>query len=188
MMAHSPGIGLKFDPAQAKRDLRDSGVDSTGQLKLDLVLPNWDKPLLLAEYIQEQLKKNLGLTVNLQTFDHKTFRSQLELFAFPLFLSTWSADYPDPDDFLSVYLSDSGNNRAGWKNAQFDKLVLEARYSRNLKQRERDYIEAQKILLEQDAAIVPLFYEPNIALIRGRVKGLELNPLNYLLLRNVHLE
>jgi ABC-type oligopeptide transport system substrate-binding subunit len=81
-----------------------------------------------------------------------------------------------------------GNNRTGWKNAQYDQLVVSARSEQNSKLREKKYTEAQKILLEEDAVVVPLFYEPNIALIQKRVKGLELNPLNYLFLKKVNLE
>ena len=54
--------------------------------------------------------------------------------------------------------------------------------------RQKNYFEAQKILLEEDAVVVPLYYEPNQALVRKRVKGLELNPLNYPYLRKVNLE
>jgi ABC-type oligopeptide transport system substrate-binding subunit len=85
-------------------------------------------------------------------------------------------------------LSDSGNNRTAWKSPRYDQLVMDARYSLNAKTQQSDYLEAQKVLIEDEAVIVPLYYEPNLALIRARVKGLELNPLNYLLLKNVNLE
>ena len=125
--------------------------------------------------------------MSLQPFDHKTYRAQLDLHTYPLFEGSWSADYPDPDNFLSIFMSDAGNNRSNWKNAKYDNLINSARTLRDSKVREKIYHQAQKILLEDDAVILPLYYEPNMALVRPRVTGLELNPLNYLFLRKVNL-
>jgi oligopeptide transport system substrate-binding protein len=187
MMAHSKDIGFKFDPIKAKAELREAGFDTSKPLTIELLCPNWDKQLTLAQFIQAELKRNLGVNVQIQAFDHKTFRANMDLNAYPLFEASWSADFPDPDNFLSMYMSDSGNNRTTWKNAKFDERVLEARNINDQKVRERAYLEVQKMLLEEHAVIVPLYYEPNMALVKPRVSGLELNPVNYLLLRKVTL-
>jgi oligopeptide transport system substrate-binding protein len=185
MLGHSENIGLPYDIDKAKQELKDSGEDTSKPI--ELIIPNWDKPSLLAQYIQEQLKKNLGLTVSIQQYDNKTFRAQVDLRTYPMFLLSWSADFPDPDDFMSVFMSDSGNNRSGWKNSAYDDLILKARGISDDRIREKIYNEAQRLLLEDQVIILPLFYEPNIALVRSSVQGLELNPLNYLLLRKVNL-
>jgi oligopeptide transport system substrate-binding protein len=188
MMGHSPSIGLPFDPAKARAELKASGFDPSKRgAPIELILPNWDKQLTLAQFIQSELKKNLGMDIAIQPFDHKTFRAQLDLHSYPMFEGSWSADFPDPDNFMSVFLGSSGNNRTTWKNEKFDERVLEARNLTDAKARERAYNETQKLLIEEQAVIVPLYYEPNMALVRQRVKGLELNPLNYLLLRKVNL-
>lgn len=187
MMAYSEKVGVPFQPAKAKRELMSSGIDLSRPLNLEIILPNWDKQMTLAQFIQAELKRNLGVEASLQPFDHKTFRAQLDLHAYPLFEASWSADYPDPDNFLSVFLSSAGNNRTTWKNLKFDEWVVNSRAIQNQKQREKNYLEAQKMLIEDEAVIVPLYYEPNMALVRPRVKNLELNPVNYLLLRKVNL-
>jgi oligopeptide transport system substrate-binding protein len=187
MLGHSTRIGLPFDPKKAKAELAASGLDPTQSLTLEMILPNWDKNLILAQYVQNELKKNLGANIVLQPFDNKTFRAQQELKAYPTFLAVWTADYPDPDNFLSVYLGSSGNNRTGWENDKFDELVMTGRNTRDPKAREKIYLQAQRIFLEDDAVIVPLYYEPNMALVRPRVRGLELNPVNDLLLKKVNL-
>ncbi len=187
LMGYTKSLGLKFDPFKARDELRASGLDLSKPLKLDLILPNWDKPMTVAQFIQQQLKKNLLVNAEIHTFDHKSFRAQLDLKNHPLFEASWSGDYPDADNFLSLFLSSAGNNKTSWKNTEYDDLVLRGRGEKNPKQRAKIYQDAQKILLENDAAIVPLYYEPNMALVKPRVKGLELNPLNYLLLRKVNL-
>jgi oligopeptide transport system substrate-binding protein len=187
LMGHSNRIGLPFDPKRAKTELAASGIDQGRPLTLEMILPNWDKNLILAQYVQNELQKNLGVNIVLQPFDNKTFRAQADLKAYPMFVANWTGDYPDPDNFLSVYLGSSGNNRTGWENGKFDELVLAARNTHDPKKREKLYVQAQKIFLEDDAVIVPLYYEPNMALVRGRVRGLELNEVNDLLLRKVSL-
>ncbi len=188
VLGYSPTIGLKFDPLMAKSELRAAGIDMSRTMHLDLICPNWDKQITLAQFLQGELKKNLGIEVVIQPFDHKTFRAQLDLHAHPIFEASWSADYPDPDNFLSIFMGDAGNNRTTWKSKSFDERVIEARNIVNPKKREKIYFELQKQLIEDEAVIIPLYYEPNMALVRSRVKGLQLNPLNYLLLKKVNLE
>ena len=188
LFAHSREIGLPFDPERGKLELRKAGWRVDQKLKLELLIPNWDNPMTVAQFVQEQLKKNLGLDVSVQPFDHKTFRAQVDLKAYPFWILSWGADFPDPDNFLSVFQGFSGNNRTSWKNASYDRLITEARGERQESVRKRKYDEAQRLLQEKDVAMVPLYYEPNKALVSARVKGLELNPLNYLYLREVRLD
>lgn len=188
LLAHRSPFGLPFNPTRAKAELRRSGWDPGRPVKIELLTPNWDKQLLMAQVIQELLKKNLGVSVTLQPFDHRTFRANLDLHSYPLFEASWGADFPDPDNFLSIFLSNSGNNRTLWKNSHYDELVLQARVLSDSREREKRYLEAQKILIEDEAVIIPLYYEPNLALIKPRVSGAKLNPLNYLILRDVRVQ
>jgi oligopeptide transport system substrate-binding protein len=95
-----------------------------------------------------------------------------------MMLMSWAADFPDPDSFLSLFLSDSGNNPTGWKNATYDKLVLEARRTTRKSEREKKYAEAQRMLIERDVAIVPLFHGENRVFVKPAVSGVHFNPLN----------
>lgn len=187
MLAYDPKAGFAYDPVRAKQELKAAGLDPSRPLKLELLIPNWDKQRTMAQYIQAQLMTNLGIQVTIQAFDNKMFRAQQDLRAFPFFSGSWSADFPDPDNFFSVFLSTSGNNRTGWKNEKYDQAVLTARGG-DAKSRKKSYAEAQRLLLEQDVVIIPLYYEPNMALVRSRVRGIELNPMNSLLLRKVNVE
>ncbi len=186
MMSYQANVGLKFDPAQAKAELKASGINPS-TTSLEILCSNWEKPVKIAQFIQAELKTNLGLNVQIQAFDHKTFRSQLDLKSYPLFINSWSADYPDPDNFMSIWLSMAGNNWAGWKDKRYDEKVLKARTELNVKARAKLYADAQKLLLEDEAVILPLYYEPNLALVKPRVKNLELNPLNYFYIKKVNL-
>jgi len=185
MFGFNRSIGLKFDPTEAKKELAKSGVKPG--TKIEFVCTNWEKNLTIAQFIQAEVKKNIGIEISIRSFDHKTFRAQLELYSFPIFLLSWSADYPDPDNFLSVFMSTAGNNRTKWKNTEYDAKVLLARYHQNQKAREKLYDESQKILVEQDLAVLPIYNEPILALVNPRVKNLQINALNYLQMRSIHI-
>lgn len=183
MMGYSRTVGMHFDASAAKKELLKSGVKPG--TKVELVTTNWEKNQTLAQFIQSEVKKNIGIEISIRSFDHKTFRAQLELYSFPIFLLSWSADYPDPDSFLSVFLGASGNNRTKWKNNEYDAKVLLARYNQSQKAREKLYDDAQKLLVEQDVAVIPLYNEPILALVNPRVKNLTINALNYLQMRSI---
>jgi oligopeptide transport system substrate-binding protein len=185
MFAFNRSIGLPYDPEAAKKELAKSGVKPG--TRVDLVSTNLEKNLTLAQFIQAEVKKNIGIEIGIRSFDHKTFRAQIELYSFPIFLLSWSADYPDPDNFLSVFLSISGNNRTKWKSSQYDAKVLLARYNQTQKARERLYDEAQRLLVEQDVPVLPLYNEPILSLVNPRVKGLQMNALNYLQMKAITL-
>lgn len=185
MLGFNRKIGPGYDPAAAKKELSQSGV-KVGT-RVELVSTNWEKNLTLAQFIQAEVKKNIGIDIAIRSFDHKTFRAQLELYSFPIFLLSWSADFPDPDNFMSVFLSLSGNNRTKWKNSTFDAKVLLARYNQNQRARETLYNEAQKVLVDDELAIIPLYNEPILALLNPRVKGVRINALNSLQMREINL-
>ncbi len=185
---YSPTLGLPFDPVAAKKELADSGVITRSGLKLKLLSRNDDKMRAVTEVIQSELKKNLGLEVSIEAFDHKTYRSQMDLYAFPMFEATWGADYPDAENFLSLFKTRAGNNRPKFRDAKFDEDLELAKGLEPAAAREKIYIKLQKKLIEEQAAIVPLYYDTNIALISSRVEGLDLNPLNYLELRRAKIK
>lgn len=187
MLGYNPKVGLPFNPGAARAELRTAGLDASRPIKLELVCPNTDKAMTIAQYVQIELKKNLGVNLQIQSYDHKTFRAQIALNSFPVFINSWSADYPDPDNFMSVFLGVSGNNRTAWKSPAYDEKILQARTQLNPKIRDKLYDAAQKILLEDEAVLMPLYYEPNMALVSKRASSVELNPLNDMPIKKVIL-
>lgn len=185
LMASGPRVGLPFDPVKARAELAASGLTISKTMTLNYLLPNWDKSVALGEWLKAELKRNLNIDVVLKSMDNKTYRAQLGMKNYPLFDYTWTADYPDSDNFLSVFLSDSGNSQTAWKNSKFDEAVRLARRTQNRAERESLYLATQKILLEEEAVLVPLYYEPSIALVRPRIRNVEIDPMGYLFLRKV---
>lgn len=181
-------LGLPVDIEKAKAELKQSNYKPDSSEPITLLTSNWEKTQLISQFIQGELKKNLGISVNLRVFDHKTFRAEVDKGDFPMFVLSWSADFPDPDNFMSVFLSNSGNNRLKWSSNDYDSKVLLARFLQNPQVRRKLYKEAQGILIEKEAAFLPLFYEPIMALVGPRISKIHINPLNGLYIKKIVLK
>ena len=83
----------------------------------------------------------------------------------------WGADYNDPMTFIDMFTSKGGNNDIGFKNADYDALVKEA-YSTNDQQKRVDAMaKAEKILIGDNNAIMPIYYYTSSALVKPYVKN-----------------
>jgi len=99
----------------------------------------------------------------------------------------WGADYPDPDNFMNLFTSYSGNNNTKWQNPIYDKLIQKGAVTRDPAVRQKIYDKAQKILLEEDVAIMPLFQESIALLISKRTRPW-LNAMNVLYLKHWEMD
>lgn len=172
--------GVPFNPERAKAMLKNAGLDPSKLPPLDLLTVAFDDLVILAQFVQDELKRNLGLTVRIHILEPKRYYSPLLTHSdYAMQINLWSADFPDPDNFYSIFLSNSGLNRYGWKNSQYDDLVLKGRTTSDRKGREKTYTAAQKILLEDSVATVPLYYGRISGLVRKNVHGFKPGVINW---------
>jgi oligopeptide transport system substrate-binding protein len=152
MPGHSAGIGLPYDPEQARQLLAGAGYPGgRGFPVVDGLVARHR----IAEYLQAQWRENLGLEITWETMEEVgALMNSVDKEPPHLFLLGWVADYPDPDSFLRVC---PARRRAQWRNDVYDRLVEEARRITDQKERLRMYQQADRILVEE-AAIMPLLY------------------------------
>jgi oligopeptide transport system substrate-binding protein len=55
-------------------------------------------------------------------------------------------------------MSNNGNNRTGWKNGRYDELIREGNMQTDLKRRAELLAEAEKILVEEEVPVLPLYF------------------------------
>jgi oligopeptide transport system substrate-binding protein len=140
---------------------------------------------LIAENIQAQWKRNLGVTAQLDNMEWKVYLKRLREETPPVFRLGWGADYPDPDNFMNLFTGSSGNNYSHWKNADYDRLISEAASEPNEMKRLALYDEAQQILTEREVPIMPLFFAAQNLLIKPTIQNLEINAMDLLHLKKV---
>ena len=189
LFAHDPDIGLDFNPDRSKQLLRELGYTDPSSLpKVQLYYNTSSDHKMIAENIQSQLKKNIGLTMELNNQEWKTYLQRLKTKDVEIFRLGWLADYPDPDNFMNLMTSFSDNNHTNWKNQKYDELILQAMTTKNSPLRKQLYDQAQKILLEEEAVAFPIYTNVSHILISPRIKNYPLNVMSYILFKNIEIK
>jgi oligopeptide transport system substrate-binding protein len=189
MFGFQPGIGLSFDPVKAKALLREAGYpDGKDFPSVEAAFNSSPENQIIAENLQEQWKRNLGVKITLNNQDWKVYLKALQVDPPPLFRLGWGADFPDPDNFMNLFTAISGNNHTRWENPQYDSLVDQAAKEPDPHRRQKLYDVAQRILTETDVPMMPLFVAAQNRLIKPYVKGLKLNAMDNLYLKVVWME
>ena len=181
--------GVTLNIEQAKAEFKKTGFDAASLPPLDLLSPSFDDQVILAQFIQDELKRNLGLKVRIHILEPKRYYApNLVQTDYAMQLNFWGADFPDSDNFFSIFLSNSGLNRYGWKNAKYDELVTGARSMNVRADRSRNYMSAQKILLEDEVATIPLNYGRISGLVRPSVRGFDPGPLDWWVFKDLSVK
>ena len=166
----------EFDPGQA-RVLYEQGVQELGsEPTLELLIDDTSESRDIATFLQSQFEENLGarVEVNQQPFD-----KMLELTQngdYQLAAAGWAADYNDPMTFLDLFLSDSPSNHPRLRNERYDRLVSDAKAEADPQERLNLLVEAERILVEEQAAIAPTAYRGRALLIQPYLKNYKEHP------------
>src|SRR5918997_260288 len=160
-----------FDPQEAKR-LFEQGTQELGENPtIELLAYDTESGRDIATFLQSQFQDNLGakIDVKVQPFDRK-----LELESngeFQLSWQGWIADYNDPMTFLELWESDSSFNTQKYSNDRFDGLIRGARTESDPDRRMDMLLEAERVLVEEDAATAPMYFEGETHLLRPAIKN-----------------
>ncbi|EIA19679.1 solute-binding family 5 protein [Listeria fleischmannii subsp. coloradonensis] len=155
------GSLLAYNPEEANTYFK-KGLTEIGKKHLTLTLTAGDTSLQKkqSEFIQNQLENNLpGLTVKLKNVPNQvSFKADVTQ-DFELLLGGWGGDYQDPLTYLNLFLTNSPGNHTGFSNPTYDKLVLGAKgkLSNDLNARYDALLQAEQILLKENAVLIPLY-------------------------------
>ena len=132
----------------------------------------------IAEALQAQLKE-VGVALELRRLDWAAHIKVVDDGSAGFFRQGWIADYPDPENFLTVLFHSRNvgppGNTSRYRNPAVDRLFDEADTMAPGAQRVKRYQEAEQVILD-DAAWVSLYHYASRALIKPHVKGLERSP------------
>ncbi|MBK8022686.1 MAG: peptide ABC transporter substrate-binding protein [Chloroflexi bacterium] len=157
-----PGYGIGYDPDKAQEELAlalaDFGLSDASELPPITVLYNTSSAhQAIFEAIQAMWADELGVQVELTNQEFATYLDQRA--EFPVFRAAWCSDYPDTHNFLfDVFHSSSNNNDTGWSSPYFDALVEQAAAETDLQTRMDLYSEAERLLVNEEAAIAPIYF------------------------------
>ncbi|MEI6946604.1 ABC transporter substrate-binding protein [Paraflavisolibacter sp. H34] len=178
--------GYHYDPVKARQLLAEAGFGPghTPAVKL-LSIPVYAG---MADYLAKQLEE-IGIKVEVEIIQ-KSLLLELTAGGRALFFrASWIADYPDAENYLSVFYSKNPAppNYTRYRNPQFDALFEKALAETSDSVRYHLYRQADQQVIA-DAPVVPLWYDVVIRLVQPGVEGLRPNALNLLELRRVRLK
>ena len=165
--------GIPFNPDKAKALLAEAGFPGGKNLPpLQLSFRQKQSDIgHTAEVLQQQLSA-VGIPITLNGMEWGTFLNQNKAGKMDLFHMRWSADYLDPQDFLSLLLTTTGTeNHSGYSNPQVDALCKQADGESDQAKRLALYAQAEKLVVD-DAPWVPIYYQADLELMRPNVKGI----------------
>lgn len=167
------------DPARARELLAEAGYPGgEGFPELEYLLNSSESHRKIAEALQGMWQKELGITIRLVNQEWRTYLQRRASADFELARASWMGDYAEPSTFLDLWTADSGNNWAGWVNAEYDALMDAARESGDTAERMKLYQAAERVLLREQA-IIPLYHYVTVYLKDPALKGWTSNILDW---------
>lgn len=159
----------------------EKGLAELGVKELSIEILGGDTELSkkMDEYFKSQLETNLpGLTVTLKEVP---FNVRLDLDTnqdYEIQVAGWGPDFQDPYTFMNLWLTGGGNNKMSYSNPEYDKLVNSANNELALDAAARwqAMADAEKILIEKDFGIGPIYQRGLMFLQKPYVKGIIAHP------------
>lgn len=179
-------IGFTYQPELAKQLVSEFKTE-TGNQNPEITLTTTSNYLSFCEFIQREIQK-IGLQVNVDVIPASSLKDGKANGQLDFFRASWIADYPDAENYLSLYYSKNfapnGPNYTHFKNTAFDAMYEAAYLETDLNKRKALYTKMDSLIMAS-APIVPMFYDEVVRFTRISVKGLGINPINLLELKHV---
>lgn len=169
--------GYPYDPARARALLREAGQG--GGFTTELWTQGSDLDLKIGQKVQRDLAE-VGVTMEIKQVSWSSFLEAIrQPKTVPLFDLGWSADFPDPSNFLDVLFNSArweDNNHSFYANPAFDRMLERARPLLDPAARNRAYAEAERVLVD-DAPVILLYHPISYVMLQRRVHGYTIHPL-----------
>ncbi len=161
-----------YDPEEAKRLLAEAGYPGGRGFpaNLEIMYNTHEMHKSIAELIQSQWKRVLGIDVKLQNQEWAAYLSHQRQLQYSVCRAAWIGDYPDPNTFLDMFVSDGANNQTGWGNAEYDRLIEAAAREAEPEARMALLHDAEEILMDE-LPIIPVYYYVSTFMVKPYVEG-----------------
>jgi oligopeptide transport system substrate-binding protein len=177
-------VGYRYNPVLAAKLLERAGFPQGRGLPVItlLTIPIYSD---LASFIARQLE-DIGVRIKVEVVQKAFLLEQTAQSKASFFRGSWIADYPDAENYLSVFYgkNPAPPNYTRYNNPEFDRLYENALATTDDTARMKMYQQMDRILIE-DAPVIPLWYDEVIRIVQPGLKGFDPNGLNLLELRRV---
>jgi len=180
--------GYNYDPAKTAKLLAEAGYPD-GKGLGEITLTTTANYLDLCQYIQHEASKS-GIKLNIEITPPATLREMNAKGDAGFFRASWIADYPDAENFLSLFYSGNfspgGPNYTRFNNNTYDLLYEKAIRTVDDSARYAIYRQLDSIATTH-APVVVLYYDQVVRFLRKEVSGIQSNPMNLLTLKTTRI-
>jgi len=166
--------GLPFDKSKALAALQSAYPDVSKVPLITFSYPNSQVSQDEAAALQQMWQSALGIQVKLLSVELNAYNTETANHQVQFGFTQWSADFPDPYDWLTLNLTSTASNNSGeWNNPQFDQTVIQAEQATG-NARIQLYNQAEQVAIT-DVGWLPLDHQAMSAIIPSWVHGVSLN-------------
>lgn len=182
MIIKKEGYFKDNDVETAKQYLQE-GMKELGVTQLPTITLSYnttDRHKKIAEAIQDQWKKALGIDVKLMNKEFKVHLDDMHQLNYEVARIGWNADFNDPINYLEMFRDqNTGNNDTGWENARYQELLKLSATENDPAKRTQLFAEAEEIFMN-DMPLIPLFTDVDIWVQSDKVKGVQVDGLGFI--------
>lgn len=173
---------------EAKKLLAEAGYpEGQGFPSLEILYNTGQGHQNIAQAVQDMWNKNLGVNITLRNVERKVHLDEMKNESYLIARDGWIADFNDPVTFLDILVTGNGQNRPGYSNPEYDKLMDDAKKESDPSKRFELMHKAEDILMN-DMPVIPIYEYSNVVCVNPKVKDIYLSPLGSIICKDAHVE
>lgn len=175
VQGEGPALDLKKDIKDPKA-LFEEGCKEIGEDPANVTIrfigsDTSNQGRVAIEAFQQQIEKALGCKVEATNHEWNDFTNRIKANDYDIAWLAWGADFNDPSNFLETNYSKTRAYPTGWKNDKYDSLIEKAKETLDPKERAEILHEAERVLIYEDAALIPINHSVANIFRRNYIRG-----------------
>ncbi len=176
LLGYESAEGFKHDVGEAKRLLAEAGYPGgRGMPKITVLYNTSESHRDIAEVVQQQLRNTLNVPIALENMEWGSYLDKVTKLDYQVARGGWIADYPDPNTFLDMWVTDGPQNNTGWSNREYDQLIADAARESDPRKRMAILRKAEAILV-QEMPVTPFYFYTSLNVVDPRVENFFASP------------